>query len=367
MKPRSFFTGLALAALLLLMLGLGSGYWIWNQSPLRLLADRPQAQPATLLFVPRQAIATLSLVASPEQLIQLRRATAAPNQRRNAQDELTHLLNSLLAGMQVDYRRDLQPWVGADLTAAVMTLDLDQDSTHDRQPGYLLAIASRDGVKAREFLRSFWQRQAATNQKLVFETNHGVTLIYAQRPVVERPQPPANLPKVEESPTSPPDQQSADQQEPIRLPIVARFSRAEGLVTAAVGDQAVLVANHPAVIREALNAAQASQLSLVQDPSYRSTLKQLPTQRLALATLNLSALTDWLSSRFRLPSDSDQSSLGPRLMINLGADLSGLRLDTALMNAATLLEVATETPSEAPTLPQIARLLPSQSPFWLIS
>jgi len=46
----------------------------------------------------------------------------------------------LLANTGLDYRRDIQPWLG-EITLAVTTIDIDRDAQNG-QPGYLMALAT---------------------------------------------------------------------------------------------------------------------------------------------------------------------------------------------------------------------------------
>ena len=258
MKRRSFFNLLAAGVVVLLLTGIGGYYWLVRDSPLNLFQGG-QTIPKAAMFVPKQAPVMASMLVNPNRLEALGLLVTLPGQRRQARTELNKLKTSLLANTSLDYRRDIQPWLGDEITVAVTTVDIDRDEQNGRQPGYLMALATRDGDKSREFLQVLFSKRAIAGSDLVIEQYKGVKLIYDN----QRPQ--LNQNGVAPSPTN----------------------QAVLLSSAVVGDRFVLVANHPKVLREAINNVQAPDLSLISSSQYQQALTLLPPRRIGLAFLNL--------------------------------------------------------------------------------
>ena len=258
MKRRSFFNLLAAGVVVLLLTGIGGYYWLVRDSPLNLFQGG-QTIPKAAMFVPKQAPVMASMLVNPNRLEALGLLVTLPGQRRQARTELNKLKTSLLANTSLDYRRDIQPWIGDEITVAVTTVDIDRDEQNGRQPGYLMALATRDGDKSREFLQVLFSKRAIAGSDLVIEQYKGVKLIYDN----QRPQ--LNQNGVAPSPTN----------------------QAVLLSSAVVGDRFVLVANHPKVLREAINNVQAPDLSLISSSQYQQALTLLPPRRIGLAFLNL--------------------------------------------------------------------------------
>ena len=56
----------------------------------------------------------------------------------------------------LNYQRDLQPWLGDEITLAITSLDYDRNLDNGTQPGYLLATATRNTQLAQESLNDFY-------------------------------------------------------------------------------------------------------------------------------------------------------------------------------------------------------------------
>src|SRR4028118_1063992 len=183
MKLRSFFYALAAGATVLLLIAAGGFFWLTSQSPLNLLKGGAVTNPTATIFVPKQAPIVASLLVSPDRLEAFRQLVARPANRRRSRAELKQLEDSLLANQGIDYRRDIQPWLGDEITVAVTSLDFDRNRQNAVQPGYLLATTTKNAQKAREFLQLFYSKQAiAGTEELVFEQYKGVSLTY-ERPI----------------------------------------------------------------------------------------------------------------------------------------------------------------------------------------
>ncbi|MBD2460632.1 DUF3352 domain-containing protein [Oscillatoria sp. FACHB-1407] len=297
MKLRTFIYALVATVVALLLIGVVGFYWLTAQSPLGLLRGG-QASPAAAMFVSKQAPAMVSLLVNPDRLAAFRVAIAQPGERRRARAEIEQLKETLLTSRGIRYEQDVQPWLGDEVTLAVTTPDLDRDAENGNQPGYLLAIATRNPQRSREFLQLFWQKQAVAGVDLVFEQYSGVKIIYGNPAT-----PAANL---------------------------------ANLASAVVGDRFVLFANDPKVLRDAITNVQAPDLSLSRSKTYQKGLEQLPDRQIGTLFVSLPHLGDWLSgSQFHLinADDEDLPHLYESLVVALELDPQGVVAETALLTA----------------------------------
>lgn len=306
MKLRSFFYVLAAGATGLLLIAVAGFFWLTSQSPLNLLQQGVVANPTAAIFVPKQSPAMVSLLVNPARLEAFRQLVARPIARRRARAELNQIENSLLLNTDINYQRDIQPWLGDEITLAVTSLDFDRNPANATQPGYLLVVKTKDGERAREFLQLFYSKQAATSvDDIVFEKYKGVNLIY-RRP----------LSQIEASTNG-----SGSPQSP--LP--------EALTSAVVGDRFVLFANHPKVLRDALNNVQAANLSLEDDHEYQQMLETLSEPRIGLSFVNIPSLAAWISKQPAPVRDSFKGS--ETLALGLSLNRLGLVAQTALLGS----------------------------------
>lgn len=304
MKLRSFFYALAAGATGLLLIAVAGFFWLTSQSPLNLLQQGVVANPTAAIFVPKQAPAMVSLLVNPGRLEAFRQLVARPIARRRSRAELNQIENSLLLNSDINYQRDIQPWLGDEISLAVTSLDFDRNPANATQPGYLLVVKTKDGERAREFLQLFYSKQAATSvDDIVFEKYKGVNLIY-RRP----------LSQIGTS-------SNGSNQNP--LP--------EALTSAVVGDRFVLFANHPKVLRDALNNVQAANLSLEDDPEYQQMLETLSEPRIGLSFVNIPSLAAWISQQPAPVRDSFKGS--ETLAIGLSLNRLGLVAQTALLGS----------------------------------
>ena len=329
MKLRSFFYVLAAGATGLLLIAVAGFFWLTSQSPLNLLQQGVVANPTAAIFVPKQAPAMVSLLVNPGRLEAFRQLVARPIARRRSRAELNQIENSLLLNTDINYQRDIQPWLGDEISLAVTSLDFDRNPANATQPGYLLVVKTKDGERARQFLQLFYSKQAATSvEDVVFEKYKGVNLIY-RRPISQ----------IETS-------TKGSNQNP--LP--------EALTSAVVGDRFVLFANHPKVLRDALNNVQAANLSLEDDHEYQQMLETLSEPRIGLSFVNIPSLAAWISKQPAPVRDSFKES--ETLALGLSLNRLGLVAQTALLGSEA------NDSSREPTLSEpVAALqyIPSQS------
>ncbi|MGF1539842.1 MAG: DUF3352 domain-containing protein [Pleurocapsa sp.] len=289
MKPRAFFWTLATFAIAFLAVTIWSIYLIVSQSPLSLLGGGVNNYPQGAIFVAKQAPAMVSLLVNPEKLGALRQLGIPIKNRRRSRLEWDELKTNLLAKTGLDYRHDIKPWLGEEITLAVTSLDYDRNSSNGVQPGYLLATATKDTELAKEFLQiSFSQQAIDENIDLVFEKYKGVSIIY-QRSLTTTANP--------------------------------------NIWASAVVGNFVLFANQPQVIKEAINNAQAVSLNLDRADYYQSALDTILQPRIGLAYLNLPGASAWLDGS-AIPETPE---IEQTLTVTLSVKQGGVAAETALI------------------------------------
>ncbi|MGB3787900.1 MAG: DUF3352 domain-containing protein, partial [Phormidesmis sp.] len=251
------YVGWLAIACLLILFGIGGFFYLRASSALSLLAgsDRPIA--AAALFVPSQSPFSVSLLTRPEQLAAFVQSLEEPEQRPQTLQEIEQLKRRLLERTGLDnagpdYEQTIQPWIGDEVTLALVSADLDVDSLNGQQPGYLVAVevAPERQLQAKEFLQRFWQQQALAGNAPNSEKVSGVRILSATS---ARPQ-----------------------------AIKA---------TALVGDQFILLANDIRVLQRSIQVAQTAQ-NLAQNLAYRRAVAALPEARVGLAYFDLNLLND---------------------------------------------------------------------------
>jgi len=301
--PNSLLRGAAVA-LVVVVLGAVLMWTLNARRPLTLLNSQAPVRPTALQFVPRQAPLTASLLVPPYRLVELGKSLARPGVRGAIDQDLAQLETGLLAGTGLSYARDLQPWLGDEIAFSVVSADWDQDLATGTQPGYLLVLSCRDMAKAEAVLGLFWQNQAVAGRTLGFQRFAGTTIISTE------------------------GESSPGAQAPSLPP----------LATATVGQNFVLVANAPAVLRQALTSALAADVNLAADRTYRHGLAQLPRGQVGLLSLNLPPTLDWLQTGLGNVA-FDGIGLGEadgyfdRVLVSFGVDRGGL-LGQSLLLAA---------------------------------
>ena len=339
MKLRSFFSFLIAGVLTLLGLSAGGFYWLTTHTPLNLLAGGPTTTPAAAVFVSKQTPLLASMLVNPDRLEALRQVFATPEERSRSHAEFEQIKKSLLANTDLDYRRDIEPWIGDEITLAVIDTDSDGDSNNGKQNGFLLAVSSKNVDRSQQFLDSYWRKQSRAAKTVQSEIYKAVQINYKQVPLANKktsaisPFNPLSLPKT----TLPPS-----------------------FATAAIGGSSdlgnnpsfVLFANSPNVIRDAINNVAAANLNLNNSPNYQKAFQQLTQGRIALAFVNL---------------PQSQTEQNPQISLNslavaVGVNRRGLLAETAL--------VTSRENTASPTLSEPVKALqyiPSASPFAVAS
>lgn len=319
-KTYKFFAILAALVLAFVVGGCGvSGFSPTN--PRVLFGDRGQRSPEASMFVPKQAPVMASLLVNPDELEEFVQQTPAGKNRPQVSRQLTQLKENFLAPTDINYSTDIQPWLGNEITFAMTSPDIDRDPQNGSQPGYLVAIASKDAQLSREFLQHFWETKPLTGHELVLEDYSGVQLIYSNA------------------------FETAD-----LIPLSGGIRPLSGdWASAVVGDRFVLFANHPKVLREAINNVQATELNLQSYPPYQDAIAPIKTNQIGLTFINMPQLLGWLSDRPVFPTeeldevlDLDNPKIYEHLAIALGVKKQGLVAQVAgnLINPAETTEVS---------------------------
>jgi hypothetical protein len=288
-KSRSFFNLLGTVVILLLLSGAGGLYWILSDSPIGLIGGGVTSRPLGSQFISKNAPLMGSLLVNPQRLESLSQLIASPQNRRQTGQQLQDLEKTLLANTGLNYQKEIQPWLGEEITFAVNALDFDRNPDNGATPGYLLVVQTKDSNRAKEFLGANYSKQALSGKyDLVFETYKGVNLIY-QRPV--SPAPNSRL-----------------------------------LASGIVGDY-VIFANDMKVLREAINNLQVPDLNLENSPAYQSALATITEPRIGIFYGNIPGLSAWLG-KASLPENPRVSQSAA---VGLTIKSEGLVAQTALL------------------------------------
>ncbi|AUB41540.1 Protein of unknown function DUF3352 [Nostoc flagelliforme CCNUN1] len=274
-RQRSFIGFIVAGAIALLVIAIAGFYWFSAKNPANLTAST--SEPNAAIFVSKLSPVMVSLLVNPDRLQALER-----------EGELSKLKTSLFAKSGIDYKQDLQPWLGNEITLAITSLDIDRDRENGQQPGYLLALATKQPQKSREFVELLFSKRALGGANLAVEQYKGVKLIS------DNSQPEKDL-----------------------------------LAGAVVGEGFVLFANDPKVLRDAINNVQAPDLNLTSSPEYQKATKQLPKGGLAVAFLNLPIVAKWQG--LELPEQTYDSEI-----ISLALNPKGLLAETSFLTSSEI-------------------------------
>lgn len=283
-----------------------------------LFGNEGKISPTASIFVPKQAPFMASLLVNPDQLEEFFQQTV-PGIRPQISRQLQQLKASLLAPTQVNYSTDIQPWLGNEITLAMTTPDIDRDSENGWQPGYLLAIATKDPQASREFLTHFWENKPLVGHELVLEDYAGVQLIYSNA---------FNASEL--------------------IPLAGGIQPLSGdWATAVVGDRFVLFGNHPKVLREAINNVQAAGLNLQDYPPYQAAIEPIinnpKNTQIGLAFVNMPQLLAWVNNRSAITNFTVDNELNfdlekPEIYDNLAIFLEVKKQEIVAEVAVNLLE-----------------------------
>ncbi|MBE9105972.1 DUF3352 domain-containing protein, partial [Nostoc cf. edaphicum LEGE 07299] len=274
-RQRSFIGFIVAGAIALLVIAIAGFYWFFAKSPANLIAS--SSGPGATIFVSKLSPVMVSLLTNPDRLQALER-----------EEELSKLKTSLFAKSGIDYKQDIQPWLGDEITLAITTLDIDRDPENGQQQGYLLALATKQPEKSREFLELLFSKRALAGANLAVEQYKGVKLI-------------------------------SDNSQPER----------DLLAGAVVGESFVLFANDPKVLKDAINNVQAPDLNLTSSPEYQKAAEERLKGGLAVAFLNLPIVAKWQG--LELPEQLYNSQI-----ISLVLNPKGLLAETTILTSSEI-------------------------------
>ncbi|MEM9924747.1 MAG: DUF3352 domain-containing protein [Cyanobacteria bacterium P01_D01_bin.50] len=275
-SQKSLFRFVAASVIVLLLTSIVGCNGLVNQNPLK-RASETAKQTGAAVFVSKQAPAMVSMRVDPNRFEALDGAL-----------KLSKLKTSLLSNTALDYKKDVQPWLGNEITLAVTTPDIDRDAANGNQPGYLTVLTTQDADKSREFIQILFSKRVLAGTSLVVEQYKGVKLI-------------SDIPQTAE----------------IKKPLAATV----------VGDSFVLFANDAKILREAINNIQAPGLSLTSLDNYQQGIKQLNSNTQAVTFLNLKAVAKWQGLNLSSPRSYDNQ------LISLAPKSQGLLAETSLFSS----------------------------------
>ncbi|MEH1839726.1 MAG: DUF3352 domain-containing protein [Nostoc sp.] len=307
-RQRSFIGFIVAGAIALLVIAIAGFYWFFAKSPANLTAST--GQPSATIFVSKLSPVMVSLLTNPDRL-----------QALEGEGELSKLKTSLFAKSGIDYKEDVQPWLGDEITLAITTLDIDRDQENGQQPGYLLALATKQPEKSREFVELLFSKRALAGANLAVEQYKGVKLIYDNQEVSTEEK--ISNRSIERSRTT--SWKQATRSVPQES---TKFKIQNYLAGAAVGEGFVLFANDPKVLRDAINNVQAPDLNLTSSLEYQKATKQLSKGSLAVAFLNLPIVAKWQG--LELPQSYDSE------IISLASNPKGLLAETSFLTSSEI-------------------------------
>ena len=279
---RSFIKILTTGAIAFTVLTIVSIIAIATQSSIGLLRG-VNTLPSGTAFVPKQAPAIISILANPEQLYSIRQVTLPLKNRKSDRQEWQQWTRNNLNKLGLDYQQ-LKPWLGNELTLAVTALDYDRNSDNGVQPGYLLAAKIKNPQLATESLEKLYSQDRSVLYK-------GANII------TYSPQ-----------------------------------ARGANIRSYAIVGDFVLFANHPQIIREAINQAQAVNLNLQHSDDYRKAIANITQPHIAIAIIDVTKTLAW-SNKLAVV-EPEEKEIDRTLSAFLSIADKDLVAHTALTNSA---------------------------------
>jgi hypothetical protein len=317
MKLRSLAIPIIIGIIALLVVGTNAYGWVSaHRSMLLLTRDRSQP-PATAVFVAKRAPAAISLLANIDDLVSLNRLAIPSSQHRAASQAIKKWKQQLGDRLHLDYQREIAPWLGDEMTFAITDLNfisprgsslIDNRRPQNKpQPGYLAVLSSRNPQVSSQKIQAWWDKQVEA-RRLEFESYQGVKIGYNDR---------------------------------------------DKLASAIVGDRYVLFANHPKVLREAINNLQVSNLSILENPDYQQVLAANNHHKIGVGYARLPDLKHWLGK--------EAGEKYPVVGLNVGVDRQGLIADMSLYPTPIATSIDPNPISAPPKLVNTLKYLPRQS------
>lgn len=269
---RSFLSVLAIAGVtvyLIAVVGLG---WIITQGSINLLKGGVNHYPQSAIFLPKQTVAVVSLLTNPQKLNAWRQVNLPLTKRS---DRLPLKWSTLSAKIGFDYQKDIKPWLGDEITFAIASLDYDRDAANGVQPGYILAMETRNTNLAQKHLQDFY----GDRDNISIEKYKGTNIIF---------------PEAKDS-----------------------------VWSSVVAGNFVLFANHHQILKQAINQAQAVDLNIEHSDDYQTALDNIQQPHIAIGYVDVLGLSAWLDKSI-LSTLNDQQTLSAALFTkdsNLAAEI----------------------------------------------
>jgi Protein of unknown function (DUF3352) len=308
MKRQSLIIATIVGIISLLIVGTNAYGWVSVHRSIRLVdRDLPQP-PVSAIFVPKNAPAAISLLANIDELVNLNSLATPTAKQSTARQAIKKWQQQLGDRLHLNYRREIAPWLGEEITVAITDLDFDKLPQNGSQPGYLAVLSSRNPEVSNQIIQSWWDEQIAEH-KLKIETYQGVKL--------------------------------AD-------------NRRDKIASAIVNDRYILFANHPKVIRAAIDNLQPPRLSLLENSDYQQVVAANSHHKIGIGYARLPDLKHWLGK--------EAGAKYPVAGINIGVDRQGLIADLSLYPITPEPTIAEPSSISAqPKLVNTLKYLPSQS------
>lgn len=248
---RSFSRILVSGAIAVFLISVVSLIAIATQSSLSLLGGGVKTFPQATAFVPRQSAAIVSMLANPEKLYGIRQVNLPLKKRYGDRQEWLQWTSSLVNRIGFDYQADLKPWLGDEITLAITDLDFDRNLNNGIQPGYLLATETKNTQLAQKLISNFYAQQ----KNIAIVQYKGAQII------------------------SQSGSETAMEPDVWASAVVGKF---------------VLFANHPQILKQAINQAQAINLNLEQSDYYQDAIALIKQPHIGLAYINVPRTSAWL-------------------------------------------------------------------------
>jgi hypothetical protein len=308
MKRQSIIIAIIVGIISLLIVGTNAYGWVSVHRSIRLL-DRNQPQPpASAIFIPKNAPAAISLLVNVDELVNLSSLATPTAKQSTARQAIKKWQQQLGDRLHLDYRQQIAPWLGEEIAVAITDLDFDRSPQNGSQPGYLAILSSRNPEASSRIVQAWWDEQIAEN-RLKIETYQGMKL--------------------------------AD-------------NRRDKIASAIVSDRYILVANHPKVLRDAIDRLQPPRLSLLDNPDYQQVVAANSHHKIGIGYARLPDLKHWLGK--------EAGEKYPVAGINIGVDRQGLIADLSLYPSTPA--PTTVEPTAIPAQPKLVntlKYLPHQS------
>ncbi len=305
MKVRSLIIAILTGVIALSIVVANAYGWVIEHRSILLLNRTIKQPPTTAIFVPKNASVVISLLANLDDLANLHRLATPGDKKRVEYHAIAQWKQRLADRVHLDYQREIAPWLGEEITLAITDADLDRNTRNGLESGYLAVLSSRNGKASASKIQAWWDKQISAHQ-LEFETYQGVK--------------------------------------------IANNSR-DRVASAMVADKYVLFANHPKILREAINHLQVSNLSILDNPTYQNILAANNHHRIGVGYAELNKLAPWLGTA--------AGEKYPEAGFNLGVDRQGAITDIVFYPTAD--RSVGQPLKKTPQLVNALKYLPSHS------